>query len=448
MTGAALLDQNFWKPLKPHREQHRFWTCEKRFEVVCAGRRSGKTDLAKGKLARRALPYHATHDGNFFFAGPTHAQAKKIYWDDVKRMFPRRFVRKVNETDLAVTLVTGVTVNVVGLDRPQRIEGVPGGIQGIVLDEVDEMKDGAWESSIRPALSTPGRPPGWAIFIGRPKGRRLLHKLYTAARHGTDPDWAGFHWSSEGIIDDTEIERARRDLDARIFAQEYGAEFVTFEGRIYYAFDAKIHAAERLPYLPEHPLMFCFDFNIKPGVAAVMQEQNYKGSNPRVAGEITASIGEVWIESDSTTPKVCRKLLEDWGHHKGDVLIYGDATGGAGGTAKVSGSDWELVKQVLRPHFGERLKFRVDDSNPPERVRINAVNSRLLDANGIAHWLLDSEKCPHLMDDFESVVAQDGSAGEIEKKKYPMLTHISDGAGYCAAKRHPITRHTTVMESV
>lgn len=443
---SSALDPAVWKTLRYHPEQQRFWVSTARYEVVCAGRRSGKTELAKRKLIRRALRYTATHDGKFVFAAPTRDQAKRIYWDDAKRRVPRDFIAKISETELTITLITGTRICIVGLDVPQRIEGEP--LDGIVIDEVDEVKPSAWHSSIRPALSTPGRPPGWVIFIGRPKGRRLLYELFSKARTGEDPEWAGFRWKSSDIVDPHEIEQARRDLDARMYAQEYDADFISFEGRIYYSFDPALNIADELPYYPEKPIFFCFDFNVKPGIAEVVQEQRYLGNNPRIAAEITASIGEVWIPDDSNTLKVCRKLVEDWGTHQGDVLIYGDATGGSGGSAKVAGSDWELVKQVLRPVFGDRLKWRVPDANPEERVRVNAVNCRLVDANGIAHWLCDKRKSPHLIDDFESVVAAEGTAGEIEKKKYPMLTHPSDGVGYMAEKRYPIARHLTTTETI
>lgn len=444
--GAAALDRAVWKTLRYHPEQHRFWVCTARYQVVCAGRRSGKTAIAKRKLIRAALIYAATHDGKFVFAAPTRDQAKRIYWEDAKRMVPRAFIDKISETDLTLTLITGTRICIVGLDKPQRIEGEP--LDGIVIDEVDEVKPSAWHSSIRPALSTPGRPPGWVIFIGRPKGRRLLYELFSKARTGEDPEWAGFRWKSSDIVDPHEIEQARRDLDARMYAQEYDADFISFEGRIYHSFNAALHAAERLPYFPDQPLMLCFDFNVKPGVAEVVQEQRYWGRNPKVAGEITASIGEVWIPDDSNTLKVCRKLIEDWGKHRGEVLVYGDATGGARGTAAVDGSDWVLIERELRRVFGARLSMRVGMSNPPERVRVNCVNSRLLNADGIARWLFDPERCPRLVDDMDSVVAQVGSAGEIEKKKYPMLTHCSDSVGYMAEKRYPITDHTMSSEEL
>jgi hypothetical protein len=440
VTRLELLDPNVWRPLRQHAEQQRFWRSDARFQLALAGRRSGKTAIAKRKTIIAALQFTAAHDGRFVFAAPTRDQARKIYWDDLKRMVPRQFVKQIREDELLVQLVTDTKIEVVGLDAPARVEGSP--LDWIVMDEVDDTKPIAWPNHVRPALDTDGRPSGRAIFIGKPKGRKILHALYTRARSGEEPGWEVFRWKSSEIIDPERIAAAKRDLDARTYAQEYDAEFVDFEGRVYYSFEAALHAVEPLPYLPDDELVFAFDFNVKPGIAEVLQEQRYTGTNPRVGGEVTASIGEVWIPENSTTPAVVRKLIADWGTHTGPVLVYGDATGGAKGTAKVDGSDWEIIERMLRHHFGARVRMRVPSHNPLERVRVNSANSRLLNIDGVARWLIDPRKCPHLVDDLESVVSLAGSDGEIDKKSYPSLTHCSDAATYYIERRHSIVKHT------
>jgi hypothetical protein len=59
---------------------------------------------------------------------------------------------------------------------------------------------------------------------------------------------------------------------------------------------------------------------------------------------------------------VCRKIVEQWGHHQGLVMLYGDATGGAQGSARVQGSDWQLVQAELKPVYGRNLHFRVPNT--------------------------------------------------------------------------------------
>jgi hypothetical protein len=85
-------------------------------------------------------------------------------------------------------------------------------------------------------------------------------------------------------------------------------------------------------------------------------------------------------------------MLKDWGAHQGRVVCYGDATGGARGSAQTDGSDWELIEKELRPKFKERLSFKVKNANPAERARINAVNSRLKSAHGDIRMMVDPQK--------------------------------------------------------
>ena len=444
MTASISLPKR-WYPLRKHDEQERFFRSRDRFIVAVAGRRSGKTEIAKRRLVRSALSFTKHSSGKFVFAAPTRDQAKRIYWDDLKELIPSSLIDDVLETELLVRLVTGTRIQVVGMDKPERAEGEP--IDGCVLDEFADMKARAWTASIRPALSTLNRP-GWAIFIGKPKGRNHFYQLFNRARSQAQPGWTALHWKSSSVIDPEEDAAAKRELDPLTYAQEYDADFVNFEGRVYYPFLADTHAKERLPYSDTTDLVFAFDFNTSPGVAAVCQEQRYAGSNPNVAGEITAVIGEVWIPQNSTTPAVCRKLIADWGKHKGHVYLYGDATGGAKGSAKVMGSDWELIEAELRPVFRERLHLRVPKANPLERVRVNAVNARLLTADGKIRMLVDPARAPHVVEDLEGVIALEGGSGEIDKLSYPMLTHISDALGYYVERRHPIVRHITTSEDI
>ena len=159
-------------------------------------------------------------------------------------------------------------------------------------------------------------------------------------------------------------------------------------------------------------------------------------------------IGEVFIPRNSSTPAVCRRLIADWRGHRGNVICHGDATGGARGSAKVGGSDWELIRAELSPVFGRRLRLLVARSNPAERVRINAVNARLKNAAGNVRLMVDPAKAPHVQKDFEGVRLLAGGAGEIDKRAAPDLSHLSDAIGYYLARQFPlvvreITAHAT-----
>lgn len=433
-----------WTPLRYHPVQQAYWSSPHRFNTIPAGRRSGKTELAKRKLVKRALAGTKFDPPRFFAGAPTREQAKRIFWDDLKGLVPRHFLRgRPSEVDLMIRLINGAQIWVVGLDRPERIEGSPW--DGGVLDEYGNMRASAWPEHIRPALSDRG---GWCDFTGVPEGRNHYYDLDRAARaqmmtaSGPDGDWASFHWISADILPAQEITAARRDLDDLTYSQEYEASFVSFEGQAYYPFAEPSHCA-RLTYDPRADLVFCFDFNVAPGVAAVLQEQMLPNG---LSG--TGVIGEVHIPRNSSTPAVCRRLIADWGCHQGNVICHGDATGGARGSAKVGGSDWDLIRAELSTVIGTRLRFSVPRANPPERVRVNAVNARLRSAAGDVRLMVDPSKASHVRKDFEGVRLLMGGAGEIDKKADPGLSHLSDAIGYYIARQYPlvvreITAHAT-----
>jgi hypothetical protein len=430
-----------WTPLKPHPEQLRLIQSKARFKVVPAGRRSGKTERAKRNLIIQALRESAEGkwlDYRYFAAAPTRDQAKQIWWSDLKAMIPKRLLGgPIRETGLTIPLVTGAEIVVVGLDKPQRIEGR--GWNGGVIDEIADVKPGAWQLNIQPALAD---RDGWCWFIGVPEGRGDYYTMYQKAISGADPDWEGFHWISADILPPHAIEAARRDLDEQSFAQEYEASFVTFEGRVYYPFSMSTHCT-RLGYNPVHPISVCFDFNVEPGVACITQEMKLPHGL-----DGTGVIGEVYIPRNSNTPAVCRKIATDWGNHAGPVRIYGDASGAARGSARVMGSDWDLVRAELRPVFQDRLSFRVPNANPAERARVNAVNSRLKSASGEIRLMVDPQKAPHVVTDLEGVRLLKGGSGEIDKKVDPKLSHISDALGYMIEKEFPIGSRKLVVQEL
>lgn len=413
--------------MRYHPVQQAYLTSPHRFNTLPCGRRSGKTELAKRKLVIRANKIGISTDRRYFAAAPTREQAKRIYWDDLKRLVPPVSIDPMHppsETDLRIRFVNGSEIWVLGLDKPERIEGSPW--DGGILDEFGNMPARAWGAHVRPALSDRG---GWCDLIGVPEGRNHYYEVDQAAQammteFGAASEWGAYHWVSADILPAAEIEAARRDLDELTFKQEYEASFVSFEGQAYYPFDRAKHVGV-MSYDPRLPLAFCFDFNVQPGVAAVCQQTILPNGMFGIA-----VIGEVHIPRNSNTPAVCRKLIADWSGHEGMVTCYGDATGGARGSAKVMGSDWDLIEAELRPVFGARLGFAVPAANPPERSRINAVNSMLLTTDGAVRMMVDGRRAPNVVRDFEGVRLLKGGSGEIDKKADPELSHVSDSIGY------------------
>jgi hypothetical protein len=430
-----------WYPLSYHPTQAKLWESSSRFNVVPAGRRSGKTEISgKRKVIIKALQGDPKYpDYNIFVAAPTFNQAKRIYWTDLKKLSPKHLIKRVRESGLTLEYVNGSSIQVMGMDKPERIEGSPWN-HG-VLDEYGNMKEQTWPEHVRPALADRN---GTCDFIGVPEGRNHYYDLWKRTLADDSNLWAGHHWISADILPPEEIEQAKRDLDDLTYQQEFEGSFVLFAGMAYYNWNEKRNCQPwGKHYDPKGDLIFMLDFNVEPGVAAVAQEmKRYVPNQIPIPGKsTTAVIGEVYIPRNSNTIRVCDKLVEDWSDHKGNVFCYGDSTGGAGGSAKVSGSDWDLVKKVLFPVFGERLHFRIPPANPRERVRVNSVNSRLLNVFSETYLVVDPGKAPHVVKDFEGVRLIEGGVGDIDKKSDPKLTHLSDAIGYYIHREYPVRRY-------
>lgn len=421
--------------MRLHRKQARLWKSDTRFRVAPCGRRSGKTELFKRFIRKAALSAYRYPDSRYIAAGPTQQQAKRIFWGDLKKLVPTVFrACEPSETELTIRLVNGAELMVAGLDRPERIEGVP--IDGIGIDEFPNVKPEAWTEHIRPMLTERN---GWAWLFGVPEGRNHYYTIYEQALEDDSGEWEVFEWTSEEVLPlylgaevaALEIAQAKRDMDEKTYKQEFLASFESFEGRAYYNFSRAIHASMKQTYDPGRPLHIALDFNVSPGVAAIIQER----------GSTVSVIDEVWIERDSNslliTDEVCRRYGDV---HEREVYVYGDATGGAGGTAKVVGSDTVLVESNLRRTFGRRVKMRFLSSNPRVRVRLNAVNSKLRAMDGTVGVQVDPH-CTHFIRDLDGVMLKKDGSGDIDKdaKKFKFLTHISDGFGYYIAQRFPVS---------
>ena len=425
-----------WNKLIHHQVQQDYARSTARFNVLWAGRRSGKTDIAKRRLITRALTFNGHSDGYFIMGAPTRDQAKRIFWSDLKRMVPPELrIGDPREVELTIHLVNGARIACIGMDKPERHEGTP--IDGGVLDEYGNMKPEVWSKHLRPALDTMGRL-GWMDFIGVPEGRNHFYNLARKAQADTTGQYAAHHWKSSLILGEEQISAARADLDELTFNQEYNADFVSFQGQAYYPFDEKVHAAHALSYNPNSPLHICLDFNRSPGTGNVVQEFDNLLNWEGVGARYTGVIGEVHVPTNSNTKIVAERLADDWGHHRGEVQLHGDATGGMPGSAKIAGSDWDIVESVLRPVFKDRLVHCYRRSNPLERVRVNAFNSRLQSMDGVVHLLIDRGKAPELLRDMEGVRVIQGGSGQLDKNYDASLTHHSDGVGYYIAERHPI----------
>lgn len=406
--------------------------------MIPAGRRSGKTELSKRKLVSTAIACTIPEGGRFVASAPTNDQAIRLYWDDLKRLTPPEcMAREPRESTHEILLKNGATIFVTGLDKAQRLEGSP--VDGILIDEFSDVKSKVWQLNIRPALDTDGRP-GWAWLLGVPEGVGHYSEMYYKAKRGELQDWDAFHWISADILSPEVIETAKRDLDELTYQQEYEGSFVNFSGRAYYKFDQAKHVQE-LRHNPDLPLITCWDFNTAPGTMSVWQEQPTNSWTGNYQPTVSCCLGEVYVPRSSNTELVATRFVNDWvnRHTRGEVHLYGDASGGNKTSNATTGSDWDIVERVVKNAFGAgRVRKFVKPANPTVRGRINSVNSKACPANGKIGIAIDPRKAPNTLKDFENTTTIEGGSGELDKDKDNGLwTHLTDGYGYYCEFRFP-----------
>jgi len=400
-------------PYKKHDKQIAYWNSKTRFNVVSAGRRSGKTDLAKKKIVYNALLHCKPYRGEYFVAAPTRAQAKRIYWDDLKRLTKKFQIKEPNETELKLYL-GNANIFITSMDRPERIEGHP--LDGGILDEYGNMKENVWKNHVSPALNTLKRE-GWCDFLGVPEGRNHYFDMALNASDTLQRNWSFFTWFSSDILPKEIIEDAKNTLDPQTYQQEYEGSFGSIISDVYYAF-SKDNIGQ-LSYDYTQPLHICYDFNVAPGVLVIFQQ----GILPNKDFGIKV-IDEIWIENNSNTQKITQTFINKYSNHKQTVYVYGDASGGARHTSQIEGTDWDIVFSMLSSF---RTVTCIPKSNPLEKVRINCVNSYLRTYSGIIRLFID-DKCRKLIQDFESV--RYDFKGSIDKLSNKNITHMSDALGY------------------
>lgn len=210
-------------PYRPRAWQKRCHVERKRFTVLALHRRAGKTFLGVMELVNAALRF-TKELGGFFYVAPELKQARNIAWKRLKaQVEPLRLVGgvEIREAELTVTFVhNGATISLYGADNPDAMRGVR--MDGVVIDEVAEIKPEVWGDIIQPALSD---RLGWALFIGTPHGMNLFSELFFRAP--TLPDWfaARFTVYDTDAIEAAEVSRLRAEMSETSFAREYLCDF-------------------------------------------------------------------------------------------------------------------------------------------------------------------------------------------------------------------------------
>ena len=194
------------------------------FCVLVAHRRLGKTVLSVNHLIKRAITDRKER-GMYAYLAPFRNQAEQIAWGYLKHYTSQIPAISINEQKLSILLPNGATIRIFGADNPDALRGMY--FDGVVIDEVAQIKPTLWGEVIRPALAD---RKGWAAFIGTPKGINLFSQLYDQALNlmsKGDPDWIAMLYSVEQthVIDEKELAALKVEMSENEFRQEFLCDF-------------------------------------------------------------------------------------------------------------------------------------------------------------------------------------------------------------------------------
>ncbi len=195
----------------------------KRFTVLSAGRRWGKTKLGVWLCLK-----YAWEGKRAWWIAPSYSMTNEA-WADLRSIGIEYGIR-VKEAERTIVTATGGSVQVRSADDPMKLRGA--GLDFVVLDECAFMKPQTWAEVIRPALT---EKKGSAFFISTPKGYNFFEKLYSEAN--VLDDWVRFTYPTitNPIIDPAELEMAKQEIGSFLYAQEYEAQFIEASGGLFKA---------------------------------------------------------------------------------------------------------------------------------------------------------------------------------------------------------------------
>lgn len=421
-----------WYRLKDHPIQTALIRDAVRFKVVPAGRRSGKTERAKRFVAKDAMKNPGER---YFIAAPTHTQVKKIYWADMKMLCLVSLQEKPpSETDLIIYLNNGSEIHLIGLDRPERIEGILW--TGGVIDEIADIKPDAWEANIRPALDTfnPARPDyrAWCWLIGVPDGLNHYYDMAQYAESAQDPDWRLYHWKSAEILPEDMIAAAKRQMSKKQYKQEYEASFEGATGRIYEDYNRANHTNALI--LPHEQLMWMHDQNFTPLSSAVGVRRD----------NALFLLDEIVLTS-AVSKQSALEFVEKFKEHKNKhVLVYGDPAGQAG-EKHGHASDYTDIEGVLKSN-GWTYSRKVKPAHPAIKDRQNAVRAKICTADGHRSLFVNPVTAKWCDKGLATVQLQKGSTFQEDQKN--QYQHITTAIGYAIDYEWPAIRRTATVENL
>lgn len=308
---------------------------------------------------------------------------------------------------------------------------------GIFLEQAEELSERMLQRAIERTGSwyIPQMPPGFVFMTFNPTDRWCKKRIYDPYKDGTlqspwffmealasdNPFVTDDQWRNWEEMDEIDY---RRYIGGDWDSQRKGGEF-------YHKFSRTRHTG-LVDFNPELPVHLTFDQNVVPYVTLLAWQMDYNADGILYLKQFDEFC---LANPNNTTEAVCQAFLDAYGNRiKSICYLYGDASGNRRDTRSKQ-TDYDIAKRVLA-RFVTNNSDRTCWSNPNVVKRGQFINN-ILDQKYPIRILIDSDKCPNTIADFDKVV-QDANGGKLKKRvtdpwtgvSYEELGHGSDATDY------------------
>lgn len=346
-------------------------------------------------------------------------QAKRVAWRRLLNLIPEHYIEDVSVSELNIRTIYGSELFLIGLDRPERIEGLY--LDGGVIDEYCRVKPDTFDINVAPTLLW---RHGWCHFIGVPRrfgvGASEYKDRYDKACAGELPDSAGFCWPSSEVVPPEELAYYRKTYDERDFQEQFEGSWLNASGGVFHSFDREYNCRP-VAYDENLPILVGSDFNVNP-MAWVFCH---------LKGDTLLVFDELWLR-DTNTPEAIKTMLKRYASHKGGWQCYGDASSRGRHTSAYETDYNQLANNLTLKAMGRTLHFT--RSNPPLCDRFAATNARICSGDGTIKVYI-SPTCTHLTNDLEVRTYKPGTRQVAD---FDDVGHISDALGYILYYKWPL----------
>ena len=306
---------------KPRPQALEFHNRSERFAVLVAHRRFGKTVAAVNDLIRAALLINLPNVRVAYIA-PYLSQSKAVAWDYALEYTKDIPHIKVNHSELRIDFPNGARFRLFGADNYNAMRGLY--FDAVVLDEMADFPASAWPTVIRPAIVD---RKGCAVIIGTPKGKNEFWEMYDYAKN--HPEWwcRMFKASETDILDEDELEEAKRTMGEDRYEQEFECSFEAAIQGAYYAQEMKTATSDgrvtNVPYDPAVGVTTAWDLGIGDSTAIFFAQ--YVGQEIRIID---------YYENSGVGLDHYAKVLSEKGYHYSEHILPHDVQVKELGTGK------------------------------------------------------------------------------------------------------------------